>query len=169
MSELDLIFDEPGPPGGIAGVRLRVLEAMRRLNQALLAGDSATLTLEDWCGGAVAARRTEGVGSPPPPALRGQVLSEAENWYVAERLTPEMRWQRAHTDAAFGRVILPLGPVRQTTAVALLWRPSPDLECLPPGVPIFEHQALVRDQAGRPLAEVIETYCSDALAFRLER
>ncbi len=174
-------------PGG--EFRLRALEGMERLNAALLGSDSATLTLETWCGAPVTARRMPG-DSPADPALRqrleaegdepvayrhvqlvcgGRVLSEAQNWYLPGRLTPDMLDQLAMTETAFGRVILPLGPVRETTSVTVLWRPAAQIRSLPPAAPLFEHRARVFDRRGHPLAEVVETYSSDALAFGFAR
>jgi chorismate-pyruvate lyase len=161
-----------------------VLAARDHLNAALLASDSATLTLESWCGAPVTARRLGGGGAPADPGLRarlgagpldeivyrhvelicgGKVLSRAENWYLPSRLTETMRGQLATTDAAFGRVILPLEPARRTTGVRMLFEPPPELTALPPGTALFEHRAQVATADGTPLAEVVETYFSEAL------
>ncbi len=40
------------------------------------------------------------------------ILSEAENWYVPSRLTPEMNKLFETTDMPFGKVVLPLEPYR---------------------------------------------------------
>ena len=39
-------------------------------------------------------------------------VSEAENWYLPERLPPLMRWQMRHGNQPFGQIIHPLQPRR---------------------------------------------------------
>ncbi len=46
-------------------------------------------------------------------ACGDRVLSEADNWYVPARLTPEMNAALEGSDAPFGRVVRPLAPVRR--------------------------------------------------------
>ena len=163
---------------------------MQALNAALLAGDSATLTLESWCArrrladpARVVAVRAPGVAQPPPQAVRdrlqvspdepvayrrvrltcgGHVLSEADNWYVPARLSLSMNQTLDTTDTSFGRVILPLGPHRINLGVEWLWAGSG----APPasGEGLFRHRTLVEDAAGRPLAYVQETYLGAAVA-----
>jgi hypothetical protein len=41
-------------------------------------------------------------------------VSEAENWYLPDRLPPFMRWQMRHGDQPFGQIIHPLQPRRTT-------------------------------------------------------
>jgi chorismate-pyruvate lyase len=46
------------------------------------------------------------------------VLSEADNWYVPARLTPEMNRLLDTTDIAFGRVVQPLKFRRRTLSAS---------------------------------------------------
>ena len=94
----------------------------------------------------------------------GRTLSEAENWYVPARLTPEMRDALAG-DVPFGAAIAPLRPIRRTLSSDRMWSP-PTAADAPVAVPreLFRHRALVLDASGRPLAEVAETYLGTLLA-----
>jgi len=133
--------------------RTEVLAILQTFNADLLSHDSATLTLERWCGdhhmaepAKVSAQRVTGEDKPLPDDLRTQlaigpnepvryrrvllrcgshVLSEADNWYVPSRLTAAMNEQLDHTDTPFGRVVLPLHFRRQTLDAKLLWSPLP--------------------------------------------
>src|SRR5262249_14208427 len=49
------------------------------------------------------------------------VLSEAQNWYVPSRLTPDMNRTLDTTDTAFGRVLKPFASHRRTLSAQLLW------------------------------------------------
>ncbi len=156
------------------------MTAIERLNAELLAGRTATETLERRCAQLGLAERpvvhaqVDGTGDVPaaPAALLRDlgvgsaaelryrrvrlmcgphVLSEAENWYVPARLSAEMNAALAQGDVPFGRVILPLAPVRRNLSA----------EILPDGAVtgrVLRHRALVLDGEGRPLAQVIETY-----------
>jgi chorismate-pyruvate lyase len=133
--------------------RTQALALLQTLNADLLSHDSATLTLERWCGAhgmaspaRVVARRVRGAAKPLPPALRTQlaigaaepvryrrvrlscgdhVLSEADNWYVPARLTATMNRTLDRSDVPFGKVVLPLHFRRRTLSAALLWSPLP--------------------------------------------
>jgi hypothetical protein len=98
--------------------RLEALALLEGLNADLLSHDSATLTLDRWCGAhhladpaTVTAERVHDVERAPTAAQREllhvgpddpvgyrrvklrcgtHVLSEADNWYVPSRLTDEM-------------------------------------------------------------------------------
>ena len=133
--------------------RLEALALLQTFNADLLSHDSATLTMERWCGAhhmvepaKVSAQRVTGDDKPLPDDLRMQlaigpnepvryrrvllrcgshVLSEADNWYVPSRLTAAMNQQLDHTDTPFGRVVLPLHFRRQTLDAKLLWSPLP--------------------------------------------
>jgi hypothetical protein len=106
------------------------------------------------------------------------VLSEADNWYVPSRLTPEMNRALETTGTPFGRVIQSLSPYRVTFSVELLWSPLPaGWERQPDGRPsraagdldipgaLFTHQAVLYTSGHRPFAEVREVYRRDVLAF----
>jgi chorismate-pyruvate lyase len=133
--------------------RLEVLALLETLNAELLAGTSATQTLETWCAEhrmapepKVVAVRIAGARKPPGPELLqrlavrdaselqyrrvelrcgAHVMSEADNWYVPARLAPEMNALLATTDTPFGKAVQPLHPYRRTIAVTMLWTPLP--------------------------------------------
>lgn len=133
--------------------RVEALALLQTFNADLLSHDSATLTLERWCGehhlavpARISARRVTGADKPLPDDLRSKlaisadepvryrrvqlqcgdhVLSEADNWYVPSRLTASMNQQLDHTDTPFGRVVLPLHFRRQTLDATMLWSPLP--------------------------------------------
>ena len=48
-------------------------------------------------------------------------MSEADNWYVPARLTPEMNAFLDTTDTPFGKAVRPLQPYRKTLEAKLLW------------------------------------------------
>src|SRR3981081_987304 len=98
--------------------RVEALAVLQTLNADLLSHDSATLTLERWCDvhrlaspPRIVALRVPDIDKSPTPEQRRElgisptasvryrrvklmcgavVLSEADNWYVPGRLTPEM-------------------------------------------------------------------------------
>lgn len=155
---------------------------IQRLETELLSTRSATATLETWCRdhrmadpARVVAHVIAGASKVPD---RGQlerlhaggarevkyrlvqlqcgthVLSEADNWYVPDRLTAEMNRLLDTTDTPFGRAVAPLEPHRETIAVRLLWtdstQPAPDV--------LFEHRAVLYTRGGEPFSEVDERY-----------
>ena len=131
--------------------RLESLALLQTLNADLLSHDSATLTLERWCGthrlaetNRIKAELVRGEDKPASPEVRSdlgvgpdepvryrrvrlscgaKVLSLADNWYVPRLLTPEMNRLLDETDTPFGRAVLALGFTRQTLDAALLWQP----------------------------------------------
>ncbi|HTT43797.1 MAG TPA: hypothetical protein VMG33_12055 [Steroidobacteraceae bacterium] len=188
--------------------RVEALALLQTLNADLLSHDSATLTLDGWCERhrlasppQVVAEPVPGLDKPPTAAQRAElrvsaaepvryrhvrlrcgehVLSEAENWYVPARLTPDMNRQLEATDAAFGRVVRPLQFRRQTLEATLLWSPlPPGWESTQPVAPqepaaggrleppheVLRHRALLLLPDGMPISEVTETYTSAVLAF----
>ena len=191
-------------PGGYAA-RVAALAVLETLNADLLSHDSATITLEHWCEvhrlaspPLIVAVRVPGVDKPASPEQRRElrvaptaplryrrvllrcgalVLSEADNWYVPARLTPEMNRLLDTTDEPFGKVVRELHYRRHTLSSKLLWQPLPegwemnadaehgdaaDLE-LPPG--LLEHRAVLYLPDGTPFSDLIETYTSNVLAF----
>jgi hypothetical protein len=188
--------------------RVEVLAEIETLNGALLASRSATATLEAWCAGhhmatppRISADRVRGIDKPITAEQRQQlqvgpdepiryrrvrlvcgthVLSEADNWYVPGRLTPEMNSLLDTTDTPFGQAVQPLHPVRQTLSAELLWSPLPpdwDRRTREPhrsrrgvgalAIPadLLRHRAILSDDQHRPLAEVVETYTGEVLNF----
>jgi hypothetical protein len=179
---------------------------VQTLNARILGSRSATASLEAWClarGLAaepkVRARLIAGAAKPPtqdqlqrlqvagPEELKYRrvqlvcgehVLSEADNWYVPARLTPEMNRLLETTDTPFGRAVQPLQPYRQTFGAELLWQPLPKgwerrsgaelcgtaTEPFAPPPFLFEHRAVLYDSARRPFSEVSERYTHEILA-----
>lgn len=113
--------------------------------QTLARHDSATVALEQWCAAAHIAVRAHieavtqddaaavpaspairaalGIGSDEPVRARhvllscgGTVLSDARNWYVPARLTPDMNRTLDATRVPFGKVVAPLGLHRHALA-----------------------------------------------------
>ena len=91
-------------------------------------------------------------------ACGGLVLSEAHNWYVVARLTPEMNARLATTDTPFGTVAAPL----HFSRVPLASRFGRAENC--PAGTILSHRALLRLPSGAPLALVVECYTRANLA-----
>jgi hypothetical protein len=186
--------------------RLGALALIQSLNAEILGSRSATFTLEKWCGDhalaaepRIAARLIAGtdkaldadqrqrlqVTNEPVKYRRVQlrcgshVLSEAENWYVPNRLTAEMNRALETTDTPFGRAVQPLEPYRQTFDARLLWSPlpagwerTPDtrLPCATTGAltmpdALFEHRAVLYTREHKPFSEVHEVYQRQVLAF----
>jgi chorismate-pyruvate lyase len=144
------------------------------LDAALFANPSATAVLQAWCDRhrpglkirAVVTRRDAlragahaamlGVGEGEEVGYRrvqltcgDEVLSEAENWYVPARLTPEMNAALAG-ETPFGVVVRPLAPSRRNLSSERVWAGQGANEIL------RHHAVLVA--AGQSIAEVIETY-----------
>ena len=188
--------------------RVELLALIETLNAELLSHSSATLTLERWCSGhgmapepKLVARLKRGavkhlddkdrerlaIGSEAELHYRhvllfcgDKLLSEADNWYVPARLTPEMNRLLEETDMPFGRVVRDLDFKRETLSAKLLWSPlperwdvSPEPTSPPPGARleapdrILEHRAILRANSGVPFSFVTETYTRDVLAFPL--
>jgi len=187
--------------------RTQALALVQGLNAEILASRSATATLERWCGDHGLAREPRVVaevlaGEPRAPTAEqrqrlradsgevvryrrvrlrcgGHILSEAENWDLPGRLTPEMNRALETGDTPFGRVVAPLEPRRQTFAARLLWSPLPEgwersrrfaAPCRSSGrlaIPgaLFEHRAVLVGRDDRPIAEVHEVYQGGLLAF----
>ncbi|MFC5436401.1 hypothetical protein ACFPME_07515 [Rhodanobacter umsongensis] len=185
--------------------RTQALALLQTLNADLLSHDSATLTLERWCGAhhmaspaRVIAQRVRGGDKPLPRDLRTQlaidanepvkyrrvqlkcgdrVLSEADNWYLPNRLTAAMNRQLDSSDVPFGKVVRPLHFRRETLSAELLWSPLPagwELQRTQTqsaagalAIPHFvlQHRALLFTGDGRPFSALVETYTGQVLAF----
>jgi hypothetical protein len=83
-----------------------------------------------------------------------RVLSNADNWYRPDMLTPAMNLALDTTHTPFGVVVAPLGFRRATLSVTLL----PD----EPGF-VLRHRALLTTSAGKPFSVVVETYTRDVV------
>jgi hypothetical protein len=189
--------------------RVEALALLQTLNADLLSHDSATLTLEHWCDAhrlasppRIVAIRVPDMDKPASPEQRRElgvgptdvvryrrvkllcgavVLSEAENWYVPGRLTPEMSRLLDTTDLPFGRVVQTLHFQRHTLSSTLLWHPLPEGWETNAGVTsdhavtlsvpheLLEHRAVLSLPDGTPFSEVVETYTDKVLAFPVPR
>ncbi|HEX4168267.1 MAG TPA: hypothetical protein VHZ55_22610 [Bryobacteraceae bacterium] len=179
--------------------RLEVMALLETVNATILASCSATLALEEWCrrhhlaaDPKVVAEVLKGSVQPikfeqrdwlrvsPNELVKhrrvrlrcgDRILSEADNWYVPSRLTPELNRLLETTDTPFGKAVQPLEPHRKTLAARLLWSPLPvgwqkDLRGhamitgLTMVIPesLFEHCAVVYTRNGTPISLVNETY-----------
>jgi chorismate-pyruvate lyase len=185
--------------------RLEALALLQSLNADLLSHDSATLTLDRWCAthhladpATITAERVRDVEKPATAAQRdllhvgpaeplgyrrvrlhcgAHVLSEADNWYVPSRLTPEMNQALDHTDIAFGRAIQALHFQRHTLSATLLWTPLPEGWEMTPAtasgprgeltIPasVLQHMAVLSLPDGTPISALTETYTAEVLAF----
>jgi hypothetical protein len=187
--------------------RTQALALLQTLNADLLSHDSATLTLERWCDAhhmaspaRVIAKRVRGDDKPLPPAWRTRlaiganepvkyrrvrlkcgdhVLSEADNWYLPNRLTAAMNRQLDNSDAPFGKVVRPLHFRRKTLSAELLWSPLPVgwewHRAMPRTQPaagelavphfVLQHRAMLFAGDGRPFSALVETYTGQVLAF----
>ncbi|MBX5463836.1 MAG: hypothetical protein IRZ28_22450 [Steroidobacteraceae bacterium] len=185
--------------------RLQALALIQTLNANLLSHDSATLTLDEWCEkhhlaspAKVIAERVQGAERQPTADQRkllgvstsepvryrrvrlrcgDHVLSEAENWYVPSRLTPEMNRTLDTTDTSFGRVVRPLQFRRRTLSATVLWSPLPEGWEMGVSIPeqrsarlripreVLQHRAVLTLPDGTPFSALVETYTSEVLAF----
>jgi chorismate-pyruvate lyase len=185
--------------------RLQAFAAIQSLNADLLSHDSATLVLEAWCSshrlaaqGHVIAERKRDVTKPATSEIRrelgaddaetiayrrvrlrcgDEVLSEADNWYVPSRLTPEMNRTLENTDVSFGRVVQPLHFVRRTVSAETPWEVLPPdwavteappkasgSMLIPPDV-VLRHKAILTLPGGAPFSLVVESYTAAVIAF----
>ena len=183
--------------------RVEGLALLETLNAELLSNNSATLTLEHWCDihhlaspPRIVAERVHDVDKPASPEQRRElgvtptepvryrrvrlkcgsfVLSEADNWYVPSRLTPEMNKLLDTTDTPFGRAVQALHFQRRTLSAKVLWRPLPDgwemnpasanAAVVPMPANLLEHRAVLTLPDGTPFSEVVESYTANVLAF----
>jgi chorismate-pyruvate lyase len=168
---------------------------LKRLENLLLTQPSATAVLESWCktyqiarDPRIVAERPPAPDKPAPPDVRthlrvtsgetihyrhvrllcgGQVLSEADNWYVADRLTAEMNRLLGTTDTPFGRVISSLQFRRTTLSSQVFWSsrsaaPDSGGELVFPAH-VITNEAVLHSVSGLPIAEVVESYTAGVL------
>jgi len=167
------------------------------LNAEILAATSATAVLEKWCAvhhladeakivaepvldappktPTAEQRQRLGVGPDEPIKYRhvrlrcgAHVFSEADNFYVPSRLTPEMNAALETTDTPFGKVVKPLKPYRRTFAAQNFWSAAQAPKeggklAIPPK--LFEHRAVLYSSENVPFSEVDEVYQRDLLDF----
>lgn len=151
-------------------------DAVGQLKAELLSSPSATQTLTGHCARLRLAdppviravremdaeraadariRRLLQVGAGEPVRYRrvrlscgGQVLSDADNWYVPARLTAEMNSTLDHTDTPFGAVVKSLHFHRRTLKA----------EALDDRAHVLQVTALLVDARNRPFSLVQESY-----------
>ncbi len=191
-------------PDGYAA-RLEALALLQTLNVELLSHDSATAVLQGWCdahgpgGLKMVAQRVRVRDKPLPEAARAalgeaaaqgvryrrvllacgdKVLSEADNWYLPARLTPEMNRQLEETDTPFGVAVKALDFHRRNLSSTLLYKPltpgweaAPAPKTAPPAIPpsVLEHSAVLSTPAGAPFSYVVETYTAQTLTMALPK
>ncbi|MGZ3314055.1 MAG: hypothetical protein ACXU8Q_07805 [Caulobacteraceae bacterium] len=190
--------------------RLEVLAVLQTLRAELLGHDSSTAVLQSWCeahgppGLKIVAEHDPRAEHPPTQAAKaalglrpGQavryrrvklacgktVLSEADNWYLPDRLTAEMNHALDTSDAPFGAVVRPLAFRRRFLSADLLWKPLPDgwekgagtcsqRACASPvSIPaqILQDTAVLATPDGRPFSFVAETYTAAVVEMALPR
>ena len=155
-------------------------ERLPAFRDTLAARDSATAALAQWCEtrglsrpARITATLVHGADARPPadlahllgPGAQGPigyrhvrlacgktVLSEANNWYLPQLLTPAMNAALDKTDTPFGTVVEPLHFHREPLAA----RRGRARGC--PAGTVLSHRALLRLPDSRPLALVEECY-----------
>ena len=186
--------------------RLEALALIQTLNAEILGSRSATKSLEKWCrdhdmadDAKILAHLIQGVNKAPteeqmqhlmianPEEVKyrrvqlqcgDHVLSQAENWYVPSRLSPEINHLLETSDIPFGKAVQSLQPYRRTFAAKMLWSPLADgwerkpnksqtKTKIPLFIPeeIFAHNAILYTGDHMPFAEVSEIYQREILAF----
>ncbi len=131
--------------------RLKALALLETLHADLLAAKSATIVLEAWCKDhrqspdpKIQAIRDPALQKPAPAEVKEllkvtpqesiryrsvrltcgkHIFSEADNWYVPERLTPVMNERLDKTDTPFGIAVKDLNFTRRTIGDERLWIP----------------------------------------------
>ncbi|MBV8682464.1 MAG: UTRA domain-containing protein [Caulobacteraceae bacterium] len=174
------------PAAGRAQDRQAELQGLQR---DLLAGGSATVILGRWCADhrladppRIVALRDPGASVQAPPEVRRhlqarpgeaiayrrvrlacgeRVLSEADNWYLPDRLTPAMNQTLETTDTPFGLAVKALDFHRVTVEARRLWLGRSDA---PPPIRLLRIEAVLVAGAGAPFAFVRETYRGDLFA-----
>jgi len=107
-------------------------------------------------------------------ACGDHVLSEADNWYLPECLTPDQNRQLEETDTPFGVVVRVLGFRRRTLSSRLSTSPSgtcghasigAELPTATPAAHVLQHTAVLSTAQGRPFSYLVERYTGEALSF----
>lgn len=157
-----------------------VAQDLAGLERTLSSQQSATAALEQWCSAKHIAepakvvadadrsarmpasadvRAALAVAAGPALGYRhvalrcgGRVLSVAHNWYVPERLTPEMNHTLETSDVPFGKVVAPL-QFRRERLARVRGRAA---EC--PAGTVLSDRALLRKPDGQAISLVIECY-----------
>ena len=167
---------------------------IEQLQQQLMREPSATLVLARWCADyhlapepEILARRVIGPPRPLPERVRlnlalkpgeavgyrrvqllcgDRVLSDADNWYVPDRLTPAMNALLEQTDTPFGVAVRSLHFKRRTLSSEALWIPTgSDAPGGMMAVPdhLLRNEGLLTVEGELPISQVIENYTSAIL------
>jgi chorismate-pyruvate lyase len=176
-----------------AASRAAAESRLNRLQQALAHEPSATLVLERWCAEyhlapvpKIVAHRVAGPDKEAPAGVRQNlllkagealgyrrvqlfcgehILSDADNWYVPDRLTPAMNGLLDHTDTPFGLAIRSLHFQRRTLSSEKLWDPrsAPGTDGLALPDHVLRNVGLLSTPDGLPISEVVENYTGAVL------
>ena len=172
--------------------RAAALERVARLQHLLESEPSATLVLRQWCetyhlaaDPHIIAKPIKSAPKPAPDNVRlnlalkpgeavgyrrvqllcgDHVLSDAENWYVPDRLTPAMNAVLDGSDTPFGLAVRSLHFERRTLSSVKLWSP-PAATGRTMTVPdhVLRNEGLLTVAGGVPIAQVIENYTAAIL------
>lgn len=118
-----------------------VIHAVRDKNMDVEAGSGVRKLLDVGSNARLRYRRVKLV-------CGNHVLSEADNWYVPDRLTPDMNHALDTTDVPFGAVVKPLNFHRKPIKMEALTDPAHGLRVT----------ALLVTGRGEPFSVVIENY-----------
>ena len=152
--------------------RLHAFEAQ------LEANPSATAVLQTWCdahapsGTRIVAHQVQPAPLAAPEAARkalklhpgeavryrrvqlmcgARVLSNADNWYLPDKLTAEMNNMLDHSQTPFGKAVAALHFSRHNLETRYL---------LPDGPDVLRHSAVLTTEKGELFSFVVETYTS---------
>ncbi len=189
MASADALPAWPDTPAARAEAATRI----SLLQQELGSQPSATLVLARWCATyrlapdpKIVAERVRGAPKPAPDSVRRNlalkpgeavgyrrvqlfcgphILSDADNWYVPDRLTPAMNQLLDHSDTPFGRAVRSLHFKRQTLSSKKLWTPteSPVGASLMLPEHVLKNEGLLTVGNGLPISQVIENYTAQIL------
>ena len=173
--------------------RAEAQSRLDRLQQALRDEPSATLVLERWCAAyhiapvaKIVAHRVLSAPKEAPDSVRHNlrlqvgealgyrrvqlfcgdvILSDADNWYVPDRLTPAMNGLLDHTETPFGLAVRSLHFRRQTISSEQLWQAagSPAKGSLAIPDHVLRNVGLLTLPDGRPISQVVENYTGAVL------
>ena len=180
----------PNTPAARAVAKVRIAQ----LQQQLMSNPSATVVLAQWCAAhhlvpepQIVARRVLGPPRPLPERVRlnlrlkpgeavgyrrvqllcgDRILSDADNWYVPDRLTGAMNQRLDQTDMPFGLAVRSLHFRRRTLSSEVLWVPGAlaatgGMMTIPDH--LLRNEGLLTIPGGLPISQVIEKYTAEIL------
>ena len=111
-------------------------------------------------------RRDECIAHRSVRLMRGRILlSEADDWFIPDRLPTDIGGVLEATNAPFGAAVARLWPSRRTYFVSFAEWMTDDtgnagrLASLSSSMTILEHKTVVADRNRRPLSVTSERYC----------